>query len=146
MARSRRELRAGRLLQSEGCKTKLLLCFCESFQAGNLQAGRQAQDLSEREPSIVTHFAQPHVPYPWAGVQQDGGWWGRGLEAHPRVCVFQCLCVSICKCEDWRVSGRKAANVFLPPRGRAMSEPGHTEARRRKREQEVELALPRPPP
>lgn len=77
VARSRGELRAGRGLQSEEWKTKLLLCFCEPFQAGNFQAGRQAQDLSEREPSIVTHFTQPHVPYPWASTQQDGGW--RGL-------------------------------------------------------------------
>lgn len=53
------------MLQSEW-KTKLLLvCFCQPFQAGNFQAGRQA-DLSEREPSIVTHFTRPHVLYPRA--------------------------------------------------------------------------------
>lgn len=52
--------------------------------------------------------------------------------------MFRCLCVSICKYEDGRVSGRKAANVSLPPQGRVMSEPDHTDARRRERERESE--------
>lgn len=36
------------------------------------QAGRQAQDQSEQEPSIVTHFVQP-VLYQRASEQQDVG-------------------------------------------------------------------------
>lgn len=47
--------------------------FLWRFQAGNLQAGRQAQDLPKWEPSIVMHLSQPHVPYPWARAQQDRG-------------------------------------------------------------------------
>lgn len=93
-----------------GWKTKLLLCFCAAFQAGNLQAGRQAQDLSDWEPSIVTHFSQPHVPDPRASAQQDGGGGSRSTNA-----AFQCLCASICMREDGRMSGGNAASVSLPP-------------------------------
>lgn len=38
--------------------------------------------------------------------------------------------------EGGRVSSGKVANVSLPPRGRVVSEPGHTEARRQERERE----------
>lgn len=132
------------MLKSEEWKTKLLLCFCETFQAGNFQAGRQAQDLSEWVPSIMTHFTPPHVPHPWASTQQGGGWCG--LEASPWVCVFQCLCVSICKYKDGMVSVTEPANVRLPPRSGGISEPGHTKARRRVREKEMDFAVWRPPP
>lgn len=148
VARSRGELRAGRLLQSEGWKTKLLLCFCEAFQAGNLEAGRQAQDLSEWEPSIVTHFAQPHVPYPWASTQQDDGKerrrrrWGAGAASLStslrgsglRVCPYVCMRTAgrLPVCPYLLGAGWRASQAILRPAG--------------KREKEVELTLPRLPP
>lgn len=50
---------------------KVLLCFREPFQAGNFQAGRQAEDLSARAQRRDA-FRPATCPLP-TGQEDDGG-------------------------------------------------------------------------
>lgn len=86
------------------------------------------------------HMSSTHRPVRW---RWQCWWCWCGLKICPWV--PQCLCVSICKWEDGMVRLRKAANMCRPPRGRVRSQPGHTEARRRIKEWEMDFTLPRPP-
>lgn len=114
VARGRGELKGERLLQSEGWKTKLLLCFCESFQAGNLQAGRQSQDLSKARAQHRDAFRSATCPLSMG--QRPAGWGvvgGGGGAAR----LSTSLCVSICKYEDGRVNGREGCQCVSTSSG-----------------------------
>lgn len=107
------------------------------------QADKQKMCQSER-PALWRispgHMSSTHGPVRW---RWQCWWCWCGLKICPWV--SQCLCVSICKWEDGMVRLRKAANMCRPPRGRVISQPGHTEARRRIKEWEMDFTLPRPP-
>lgn len=119
------------------CKTKLF-CFCNPFQAGGFQAGRQTLDMSA-EHCIVTYFARPHVPFSWASTRQDGvegGSVGTGAESLSTIFhVFLFLCVHM----------HGQASKMCPDLlgGKLLSEPSHTDACRQKREKQVGLTLPK---
>lgn len=59
-------------------ENKLLLYFCEPFQAGNFQAGRQAEDLSERAQRRDA-FWPATCPLPTGQEDDAGGAGGAGV-------------------------------------------------------------------
>lgn len=133
--------------QGEGCNQKSgkQNCFSVFVSCSRLVIFRQADKhkicQSESPASwriSPSHMSPIHGPAP----SRMGG--GAGCKPVHQF-VSQCLRVSICKYESGMVSVGKAANVCPPPRGRVISEPGHTEARGRTREREMDFAHPRPP-
>lgn len=138
-SRSRGDLRAEGECCSQSGKQNSFLSV--SVSRSRLVIFRQAdkQKICQSESPALWrispgHMSSTHGPVRWRWRY----WWcWCGLKICPWV--SQCLCVSICKWENGMVRLRKAANMRRPPRGRVISQPGHTEARRRIKEWEMDF-------
>lgn len=137
VTRSRAELRARQLLQSEGCKTKLLCFSFFSFfffllvvpccrEADRHKICRSESPASWRiSPSHMSPFHGPAPSRMEVGVCKP---------FYDFMSFPACVC-SYAWMRMGRVSAGKAANMSWPPRGKVASEPGHTEAYGQKREE-----------